>query len=191
MGSRSRTITLAPRWASRKATLAPMQPAPMTTTSARCGELTTASRRNVRRGARASRFLPLTRQLSIRLGKRSRVAKERRDRIADATLMRALEPAHDLLGTGVGPRERHLVVARLAEAAVAIARQDDLRLARLQRADDELGAVDARRVVRDELASALVQRGRDEPHHLRAVAVEHDDLRFERGPCQGRHPQGL
>src|SRR5262245_13612203 len=121
--------------------LAPMQPAPTTTTSALRPSLTLALRLAV--PGRSSALFPLPRQLSVGLGELSRVAKERRHRIAHSAAVGAFQAFDDLGRAAEGPGEGHFVVARLAEDPIAVTGKHHLRLAGLKRADHELGAIDA------------------------------------------------
>jgi hypothetical protein len=87
------------------------------------------------------------------------VLHELGDRVADAAVVGAAQALEDLLHAGPRDRERHLVILGLAEDPVARAREDHLRLARLHRGDDDVGAHRAALERRGEAPASLPQGG--------------------------------
>src|SRR5580693_5334300 len=107
---------------------------------------------------------------------RDRAAHRHRNRIAHPSLLRPLEALENFVGAIPWQRENHLGVLRHAEHAIAIAWQYDLRLAGHDGLDDDFRAIEASAGSALDAAAAFEQRRVDEAHHLRAVAVDRDDI---------------
>ena len=117
------------------------------------------------------------------------VLHELRDRVADPAIVGSPEALDDLFHLIPGDREGHLVVLRLAEDAVARARQDHLRLVRPHRRHDDLRAVDAAPERRGDLAAPLPERRLRQAHDLGGVGVDADQVRLEGGAIERRHQE--
>ena len=112
------------------------------------------------------------------------VLHELGDGIANSAGVGAVQALDDLLHPGPRDAEGHLVVLRLAEDAVARAREDHLGLAGLHGRDDDVRAHGPALEGGGEAPAALPERSLRQAHHLGRSGVDADDVRLEGGAVE-------